>query len=73
METGELPGAALARELREELGIEIAAPPDPPVREVRGTFDMRIWLVGAWAGSPVNVAPDSYPALFREVLAGHRA
>ncbi|RSM44798.1 acetyltransferase [Actinoplanes sp. ATCC 53533] len=95
VEPGELPGAALARELREELGVEIAAPTGPPLREVRGdTFDMRIWLIEAWVGSPANVAPDehdaiawftadalgelrlahdSYPGMFSEVLAAHRA
>jgi 8-oxo-dGTP pyrophosphatase MutT (NUDIX family) len=31
-----MPGAALARELREELGIDIAAPSGPHVQEVRG-------------------------------------
>jgi 8-oxo-dGTP pyrophosphatase MutT (NUDIX family) len=60
---GELPAAALARELREELGIDIAAPWGPPVQEVRAdTFDMQIWLIQAWMGSPVNVAPDEHDA-----------
>ena len=64
VEPGELPGAALARELREELGIDIAAPSGPPVQEVRGdTFDMQIWLIEAWTGSPVNVAPDEHDAI----------
>ncbi|BCB74442.1 hypothetical protein GCM10022251_73680 [Phytohabitans flavus] len=64
VEPGELPGAALARELREELGIDIAAPSGPPVQEVHGdTFDMQIWLIEAWTGSPVNVAPDEHDAI----------
>jgi 8-oxo-dGTP diphosphatase len=59
-----MPGAALARELREELGIDIAAPSGPPVQEVRGdTFDMQIWLIEAWTGSPVNVAPGEHDAI----------
>lgn len=38
------------------LGIGIAAPPGPPVQEVHGdTFDMRIWLIEAWTGSPVSL------------------
>ena len=64
VEPGELPGAALARELREELGIDIAAPAGPPVRQVHtDTFDMQIWLIEAWLGSPVNVAPDEHDAI----------
>lgn len=64
VEPGELPGAALARELREELGIDIAAPSGLPVHEVHAdTFDMQIWLIEAWMGSPINVAPDEHDAI----------
>ena len=64
VEPGELPGAALARELREELGIDIAAPSGPPVHEVRAdTFDMQIWLIEAWMGSPINAARDEHDAI----------
>ena len=64
VEPGELPGVALARELREELGIDVAAPSGPPVHRVRGeTFDMQIWLIEAWMGSPVNAAPEEHDAI----------
>jgi 8-oxo-dGTP diphosphatase len=64
VEPGELPAAALARELREELGVDVTAPSGVPLREVRGaTFDMQIWLVEAWSGSPANVAPDEHDAI----------
>ncbi|WP_238015439.1 NUDIX hydrolase [Dactylosporangium sp. AC04546] len=64
VEPGEPPGVALARELREELGIDVAVPAGPPVQEVHGeTFDMQIWLIEAWKGSPVNVAPDEHDAI----------
>jgi 8-oxo-dGTP pyrophosphatase MutT (NUDIX family) len=64
VEPGELPAAALARELREELGIDVAAPSGPPLREVRAdTFHMQIWLIEAWTGSPVNAAPDEHDAI----------
>ncbi|MFI7607736.1 NUDIX domain-containing protein [Micromonospora sp. NPDC049366] len=64
VEPGELPGVALARELREELGIDVAAPSGPPVHEVHAaTFDMRIWLIDAWTGTPINAAPDEHDAV----------
>jgi 8-oxo-dGTP pyrophosphatase MutT (NUDIX family) len=64
IEPGELPGAALARELREELGIDVAPPAVPPMREIHAdTFDMRIWLIETWTGSPTNVAPEEHDAI----------
>jgi 8-oxo-dGTP pyrophosphatase MutT (NUDIX family) len=64
VEPGEPPGVALARELREELGVDIVVPPGPPWREVRGaTFDMQIWLIDTWTGSPVNAAPEEHDAV----------
>jgi 8-oxo-dGTP diphosphatase len=64
VEPGERPGAALAREVREELGVDIAAPSGAPLQEVRAdTFDMQIWLIEAWTGSPVNVAPEEHDAI----------
>lgn len=64
VEPGEPPAAALARELREELGIAVALPVGPPVREVGGaTFEMGIWLVEAWTGAPVNAAPEEHDAI----------
>ena len=46
------------------MGIDIAAPLGPHVREVRAdTFDMQIWLIEAWTGAPVNAAPDEHDAI----------
>ena len=64
VEHGETPGSALVRELKEELGITIAEPSGPPMREIRGDgFDMQIWLVDMWVGTPLNVAPDEHDAI----------
>ena len=60
----ETAAAALVRELREELGIAIAEPPGPPIREVAtDTFHMRVWLLDGWDGTPVNAAPEEHDAI----------
>jgi 8-oxo-dGTP diphosphatase len=69
VEPGEVPGAALARELREELGIDVAEPAGPPILQIHAdAFDMQVWLIESWAGDPVNVALDEHDAIgwFRE-------
>jgi hypothetical protein len=39
-------------------------PEGPPAHEVHGdTFDMQIWVVEAWTGSPVNAAPEEHDAI----------
>ena len=64
VEPGELPGAALARELREELGIDVAVPAGPPMQQIHGDgFEMQIWLIERWTGTPVNVALDEHDAI----------
>jgi 8-oxo-dGTP pyrophosphatase MutT (NUDIX family) len=61
---GEAPSAALVRELREELGITIAEPLGPPMKEVcADAFAMQIWLVDVWAGTLVNAAPSEHDAI----------
>jgi 8-oxo-dGTP pyrophosphatase MutT (NUDIX family) len=68
VEAGESELAALERELREELGVEVAAtaashlcrvvvgPAEAPVR-------LSAWLVRDWHGTPVNAAPDEHDAI----------
>jgi 8-oxo-dGTP diphosphatase len=64
VEDAERPGAALVRELREELGITITEPSGAPMWEIRAdTADMQIWLVEVWTGTPVNAAPEEHDAI----------
>jgi 8-oxo-dGTP pyrophosphatase MutT (NUDIX family) len=64
VEPGEPPTTALAREIREELGITVTAPAGPPLHEMHGdTFHMQIWLIETWTGSPVNAEPDEHDAI----------
>jgi mutator protein MutT len=64
VDEGEDPKEALVRELREELGITASEPSSPPMHEIlTATFDMQIWLVDRWTGTPFNAAPDEHDAV----------
>ena len=64
VERGETLSDALARELREELGITVHPKTDDPVEYLRTPhFEMSIWLVTVWEGVPVNLAPAEHDAL----------
>jgi len=57
VEPGEDPAAALHREIREELGVEIRLgaeirPPDGTVWPLAGTTTMRLWLAQIVRGAP---------------------
>lgn len=65
VEPGESELDALARELREELGVEVS--PDAVgrlARVVAGPDDdpvsVSAWLVGEWQGTPANLAPEEH-------------
>ncbi len=66
VEADEHGAVALARELREELGITVAPLPDLPSRsfsdDTLGT-DLAIWLVDRWDGEPANTAPEEHDEL----------
>ena len=63
VEAGEAPTKALARELEEELGIQIQQAGPELVRIVEPGFALRIWLVERWVGDPVNASPSEHDDL----------
>lgn len=64
VDPGELPAAAVVRELREELGVEVTEPPGPPMTELHiSAISMKIWLFETWTGTPANTAPEEHDAI----------
>ena len=57
VELGEDRVDALAREIREELGIEISKPGSSVLRSSSPTVDIEIWAVTDWQGDIVNAEP----------------
>jgi len=62
MEANETPTQALAREVREELGVTLTGAlrrsfvlPGYP-----DEFEMRVWIVRRWSGPPANCAPEEH-------------
>ena len=64
IEPGESPGHALARELAEELGIDVAEPTAVPDIQVRqGNEELHVWFLHTWVGEPVNRQPNEHDDL----------
>jgi 8-oxo-dGTP pyrophosphatase MutT (NUDIX family) len=63
IEAGESSAAALQRELREELSIEVGAPGGPWTRLDADDFEMDVVVITTWTGVPRNVAPEEHDAL----------
>jgi 8-oxo-dGTP pyrophosphatase MutT (NUDIX family) len=65
MEAGETELGALARELDEELGVQVAAGSTSHLCRVRiepagDPALISAWLVREWRGTPANVAPEEH-------------
>lgn len=58
IEPGEARGAAIAREVNEELGVWIEPPHAGPRASLStAAFEMQIWVVSDWSGEIINAAP----------------
>lgn len=56
--------SALARELREELGIDVKPPTSLADAIVQGEgLTLSIWLLDEWEGEPRNLQPEEHDAL----------
>lgn len=63
VEPDEPPDAALARELREELGIEVGELDEPLLGVRFGDVDALVWHVREWHGDVTNRSPDEHDLL----------
>jgi 8-oxo-dGTP diphosphatase len=63
VEFGESPSEALRRELAEELGVSVHSLSHPLGRLCTPEFEMDIWQVTGWHGTPANLAPEEHDAI----------
>jgi 8-oxo-dGTP diphosphatase len=62
IEAAETPLAALRRECREELGIDIGEPSDE-LKILLPHVNLRIFVIRSWTGEPVNAAPNEHETI----------
>ena len=60
VEPGEAPRDALVRELAEELGVTAEVPAEPAAHVTGDDYDVAVYRVDRWAGTPRNVASDEH-------------
>jgi mutator protein MutT len=66
VEPGEAAPEALARELREELGMEINVPSSTPFVTVDDhalELHLEVWVIDEWFGTPTNLALEEHDAV----------
>jgi 8-oxo-dGTP diphosphatase len=64
VESGETSTEALKRELLEELGVSVRSLARHPLDRVRTPeFELDIWPVTDWHGTPANLVPDEHDAI----------
>lgn len=63
VEPGEAPYDALARELREELGVVLGPATRPWKRSRLPVARLTVWKVTGWDGEPANLAPEEHDDL----------
>lgn len=63
IEPGETPEAALRRECREELGIDVEEFAPFPMVVIDRTLSMTTFVVTRWRGEPTNTEPDEHDDL----------
>lgn len=60
VEPGEAPLVALARELQEELAVQVLVVGSPVWGSRSPDLVLDVWLLDSWLGQPVNAAPDEH-------------
>lgn len=76
VEVGERPRSALARELREELGVELVeVDPDPIIKvtDAPAGLELTVWVCTSWQGVVENLQSDEHDEIGwfkRQDLAG---